>query len=151
MSIDRKLKELDIVLPNAPSPVGSYVPFVRSGSLLFISGQIPTVNGKLLFEGKVPEKVSIDNARDCARLCFLNALAHANNALSSLDEISRIVRMTGYVASSEGFVDQASVMNGASDLSFEIFEEIGRHARLAVGVYELPLGAPVELEVILEV
>jgi len=151
LSIDAKLQELDIVLPNAPSPVGSYVPFVRTGSLLFISGQIPTVNGKLLFEGKVPEKVSIDNAINCARLCFLNALAQAKNALNSLDEISRIVRMTGYIASSSQFTEQASVMNGASDLSFDIFGEIGRHARLAVGVNELPLGSPVELEVILEV
>lgn len=151
MSIDERLKELEIQLPDAPSPVGSYVPYVRSGSLLFISGQLPTIKGQLAYQGKVPEKVSVEDARDCAKVCFLNAIAHAKDALDSLDRIVRIVRMTGYVASSTGFTEQATVMNGASDLSFSIFGEIGKHARLAVGVYELPLGAPVELEVILEV
>ncbi|MFL2932323.1 MAG: RidA family protein [bacterium] len=151
MRIDEKLKKIGIDLPNAPSPVGSYVPYVRSGGLLFISGQIPTVNGELLHHGKVPEEVSLEDAKKCAKICLLNALAHANKALQSLDQIKRIVRMTGYVASSEKFTEQADVMNGASDLAFEIFDEIGKHARLAVGVYELPLGAPVELEVILEV
>ncbi|MED5580116.1 MAG: RidA family protein [Nitrospinota bacterium] len=151
MSIDERLAELEIDLPDAPSPVGSYVPYVESNSMLYISGQIPTIDGKLAYVGKVPGRVSVKDARNCAKICFLNAISHAKNALGSLDKIVRIVRMTGYVASSSGFTDQATVVNGASDFSYEIFGERGKHARLAVGVCELPLGAPIELEVILQI
>jgi enamine deaminase RidA (YjgF/YER057c/UK114 family) len=145
------LKSLGIELPAAPAPVGAYVPYVLSQSFLFISGQIPVREGNLIHRGKVDQEVGVEAGQECARQCFLNALAQARGALGSLDRVARVVRMTGYIASSEGFTDQAVVMNSASELSVEVFGESGKHARLAVGVSELPLGSPVELEVILEV
>lgn len=151
MSVSGRMNELGIELPTAPSPVGAYVPSVISGSLMFISGQIPVKDGALIRAGKVPQTVPVEQARECAALCFLNAMAHARAALGDLESVRRIVRMTGYVASSEGFTDQALALNGASELAVGLFGDKGRHARLAVGVAELPLGAPVELEVILEV
>lgn len=151
MSVEDRLREQDISLPGAPAPVGAYVPYVQSGNLLFISGQIPSRDGKIVWTGKVGAGVSVEEGQECARICFLNALAQAKSALGDLERIGRVVRMTGFVASAEGFTDQALVMNGASELSIALLGEAGMHARLAVGVYELPLGVPVELEVILEV
>ncbi len=151
MSVDGRISELGIELPPAPAPVGAYVPYVISGSLMFISGQIPIKDGAMIYEGKVPGEVSIEQGRECAALCFLNAVAQAKAALGDLERVERIVRMSGYVTSSEDFTAQPLVVNGASDLAVEIFGEAGRHARVAVGVAELPMGAPVELEVILEV
>lgn len=151
MSVSGRMNELGIELPDAPAPVGAYVPSVISGALMFISGQIPVKDGALIHTGKVPRAVSVEQARECAALCFLNAMAQARAALGDLESVRRIVRMTGYVASSEGFADQALALNGASELAVGLFGDKGRHARLAVGVAELPLGAPVELEVILEV
>ncbi len=151
MSISTRMNELGIDLPDAPAPVGAYVPCVISQSLMFIAGQIPVQDGNLVHEGKVPLDVTVAQAQECARVCFLNAMAQAKAALGDLEHVARIVRMTGYVASSQGFTDQALVVNGASNTAVDIFGERGRHARVAVGVAELPLGAPVELEVILEV
>ncbi len=151
MGAEERLKEMGIALPEPPSPVGAYVPYVRSGDLLFISGQIPLQGGELIHRGKVGAEVSLEEGQACARLCFLNALAQARAALGDLDRVRRVVRLTGFVTCAEGFTDQAAVVNGASELSVELFGEAGRHARLAVGVWELPLGASVELEVILEV
>ena len=150
MGAAETIKSLGIELPPAPAPVGAYVPYVLSRGLLFISGQIPVLNGVLIHQGKVVAEVTVAEAQACARQCFLNALAQAEAALGSLDEVARVVRMSGFVASSEGFTDQAVVMNEASELSVQIFGEAGRHARLALGASELPLGAPVEIEVILE-
>ena len=151
MSISDRMNELGIELPRAPAPVGAYVPYVISGSLMFISGQVPIRDGKMIHEGKVPLDVTVEQGQECAALCFLNAIAQAKAALGDLDQVERIVRMTGYVAVAADFTDQPLVVNGASNLAVDIFGDQGRHARVAVGVAELPLGAPVELEVILEV
>ena len=151
MSISDRMNELGIELPRAPAPVGAYVPYVISGSLMFISGQVPIRDDKMIHEGKVPLDVTVEQGQECAALCFLNAIAQAKAALGDLDQVERIVRMTGYVAVAADFTDQPLVVNGASNLAVDIFGEEGRHARVAVGVAELPLGAPVELEVILEV
>lgn len=151
MSVAERLNELEIELPEAPAPVGAYVPYVTSGSLMFISGQLPIRDGALIHEGKVPLDVTMEQGQECAALCFLNAIAQANAAFGHLEQVERIVKMSGYVASSEDFTAQPLVLNGASELAVEIFGDKGLHARVAVGVAELPLGAPVELEVILEV
>ncbi len=151
MSISDRMNELGIELPRAPAPVGAYVPYVISGSLMFISGQVPIRDGKMIHEGKVPLDVTVEQGQECAALCFLNAVAQAKAALGDLERVERIVRMTGYVAVAADFTAQPLVVNGASNLAVDIFGENGKHARVAVGVAELPLGAPVELEVILEV
>ncbi len=151
MSISDRMNELGIELPRAPAPVGAYVPYVISGSLMFISGQVPIRDGAMIHEGKVPLDVTVEQGQECAALCFLNAVAQAKAALGDLERVERIVRMTGYVAVAADFTAQPLVVNGASNLAVDIFGENGKHARVAVGVAELPLGAPVELEVILEV
>ncbi len=151
MSIAERLKELNLVLPPLAKPVGSYVPAVRTGKLIFTSGQLPMREGKLVAEGKVPEDVEIDVAAAAARQAALNALAILDAQPGGLDNIARIVRLNVYVASSPGLPQQAKVANGASDLLVEVFGDAGRHTRCAVGVAELPLGAPVELDIVAEV
>jgi enamine deaminase RidA (YjgF/YER057c/UK114 family) len=151
MGAEEAVKSLGLSLPDAPSPAGAYVPYVLTDSLLFISGQIPLRDGKMIHEGKVGREVDLDSARECAHQCFLNALAQAKAALGSLDRVVRVVRLSGYVASAEGFTDQVSVMNEASELAVSVFGEAGRHSRIAIGAAELPLGAPIEIDVILEV
>ncbi len=141
---------MGIALPPAPKPAGSYVPGVRSGNLIFVSGQLPLKDGKLLFEGKVGGGVSLEQAKECARVSALNALA-VLSVSGGLGAVERIVKVTGYVASADGFTGQADVVNGASDFFSEVFGDRGAHSRSAVGVCELPLGAPVEIEVIAEV
>lgn len=145
-----RLAELGIALPAVPSPVASYVPAVRTGSMVYTSGQVPLVEGKLVRTGKVGAEVSPENAQQDARTCALNALA-AVDSLVGLDSVVRIVKVVGFVASAEGFTGQPAVINGASELLGEIFGEAGEHARSAVGVAELPIGAPVEVEMIVEV
>src|SRR3954468_1399870 len=148
--VEDRLRTLGYELPAVPRPAGSYVPATRAGSLLFTAGQIPFKEGKLPYTGKVGQDVSIEEAKEAARLCALNALAAINAEVGSLDSVSRIVKITGYVASAPGFNDQPEVMNGASDLIGELFGEKGLHARSAVGVAELPLNAPVEVELIVD-
>src|SRR5208282_5176234 len=130
---------------------GAYVPGVRSGAFVYTSGQLPTVDGKLLAVGKVGGEVSVSDAAGLARTCALNALAAAASQAGGLDGIRRIVKVTGFVASAPGFGGQPQVVNGASELLIEVFGADGRHARSAVGVAELPLNAPVEVELIAEV
>ena len=151
MSFDTRLRELHIELPSPPKPVASYVPAVRSGNLLFLSGVLPFRDGQLTLTGKVGREVTPDQGRDAARTAVLNALAIARQELGALDRIKKMVRMVGHVASAEGFVQQPAVINGASDLLIQIFGEAGRHARVAVGAAELPLNSPVELELIIEI
>ncbi len=151
MSIDVKLKQLGIELPPPPKPVGSYVPAVRSGDLLFLSGMIPFKDGKLAWEGKLGQELTLEQGQQAARLALLNALAVIRQSLGDLDRVVRVVRLGGHVASTTGFSQQPQVLNGASDLLVEIFGEKGTHARLALGAAELPLNAPVELELIVEV
>jgi enamine deaminase RidA (YjgF/YER057c/UK114 family) len=144
-----RLAELGIRLPPVAAPVASYVPAVRSGSLVFTSGQLPFVDGGLRRTGKVGGSVDPEDAAADAKLCTLNALA-AIHELVGLDSVARVVRVVGYVASAEGFSGQPRVVNGASELLGKVFGEAGRHARSAVGVAELPLNAPVEVELTVE-
>jgi enamine deaminase RidA (YjgF/YER057c/UK114 family) len=145
-----RLRDAGHKLPEVPTPAGSYVPAVRSGSLVFTAGQLPLVNGNLYRTGKVGDTVSVEEARECARICALNALAAAANEAGGLDDITRIVKVTGFVASASGLNRQPEVINGASDFLGEVFGDAGKHARSAVGVSELPLDAPVEVELTVE-
>ena len=146
-----RLAELGLTLPPVAAPGGAYVPAVRSGAFVYTSGQLPTVDGKLPAVGKVGGEVSVSDAAGLARTCALNALAAAASQAGGLDGIRRIVKVTGFVASAPGFGGQPQVVNGASELLIEVFGEDGRHARSAVGVAELPLNSPVEVELIAEV
>ncbi len=150
MSWSARLIELDIDLPTVVPPVAAYVPATRSGNMVYTSGQLPIIDGSLAATGKVGGEVSADEAKAHARTCALNALA-AVHGLVGIDSVARIVKVVGFVASADGFTGQPGVVNGASELLGEVFGEAGQHARSAVGVAELPLGAPVEVEMIVEV
>jgi enamine deaminase RidA (YjgF/YER057c/UK114 family) len=151
MDAERRLNELGIELPPIARPVASYVPVVISGSLAFVAGQVPLSDGRPTIVGKVGSEVSLEDGIDGARRCALQALSALRAELGSLDRVRRIVRVGVFVASADGFTDQPKVANGASDVLAEIFGDEGRHARAAVGVAELPLGVPVEVEVLAEV
>lgn len=148
MSAEARLRDLGIVLPEPPEAVASYVPFVVAGGLVFVSGQIPSRDGGLPRTGQVGKDLTVEEGIEEARACGLNVLAQLRAAAGSLDSIGRIVRLGVFVASAPGFRSQSAVGNGASDLMRDVFEDEGRHARAAVGVSELPLGAPVEVEAI---
>ena len=150
--IDKRLAELGIALPAPASPVGSYVPYVNVGALVFISGQLPRAEGKLAFTGKLGRDVTVENGQAAARVCALNLLAHLKVACAgNLDRVVRCVRMSGFVNSDPEFKDHPQVVNGASDLMHDVFGESGRHARTAVGVAALPANAAVEVEAIFEI
>lgn len=151
MDYEKKLQALGFTLPSPPKPVATYVPAVRSGNLLFLSGMIPMVEGKMALVGKLGKELTVEQGQQAARITLLNALAVIKAELGSLDQVQRIVRIGVHVASAEGFTQQPAVANGASDLLVQIFGDAGRHARLALGAAELPLGAPVELEMIVEI
>jgi len=146
-----RLAELGLVLPPVAAPVAAYVPAVRTGSYVYTAGQLPLAEGKLLATGKVGAEISAGEAAGLARICALNGLAAVASVAGGLAAIRRIVKVTGFVASSPGFTGQPQVLNGASELLLEVLGEAGRHARSAVGVAELPLDAPVEVELIAEV
>jgi len=148
--IEDKLRELSIELPTPPSPAGSYIPVVTTGNLAFVSGQIPMKNGKVVFEGKVPEQQSLEAARDAAKICIINGLAQLKANLGSLDKIIKFVRISGFVNSSSDFTEQPKVINSASDLLVEIFGEMAKHSRIAVGVASLPLNSTVEIDMVVE-
>ncbi|SNS51383.1 RidA family protein [Rhodococcoides kyotonense] len=145
-----RLAELGIELPSVVPPLAAYIPAVQTGSLVYTSGQLPLVAGELTATGKVGAEVSAEDATEAARVCALNALA-AIDALVGVDAIKRVVKVVGFVASAPGFTGQPGVINGSSNIIGEIFGDAGKHARSAVGVAELPLGAPVEVELIVEV
>jgi len=149
-AVDR-LAALGLALPPVTAPVAAYVPALRTGPYVYVSGQLPVVDGKLAAVGQVGAEVSAEDAAGMARTCALNALAAAASAAGGLEAIRRIVKVTGFVASAPGFTGQPQVINGASELLIEVFGEEGKHARSAVGVAELPLNAPVEVELIAEV
>ncbi|MGH7236127.1 MAG: RidA family protein [Nitrospiraceae bacterium] len=151
MSFEARLRELGIQLPAPPKPVATYVPAVRAGDLLFLSGVIPFRDGTLAMEGKLGRDLTVEQGYEAARIALLNALSIVRTELGTLDRVKRIVRLVGHVASAEGFVQQPAVINGASDLLVSIFDEAGRHARVAVGAAQLPLNSPVELELIVQV
>jgi enamine deaminase RidA (YjgF/YER057c/UK114 family) len=148
---EERLAELGLTLPAVAAPLAAYVPAVRTGAHVYSAGQLPLVDGKLLATGKVGEGVSADEAAALARTCALNALAAVASVAGSLSAITRIVKVTGFVASAPHFTGQPQVVNGASDLLTEVFGEAGRHARSAVGVAVLPMDAPVEVELVAEV
>ena len=149
--ISARLQELGIVIPQVAKPVAAYVPAMMTGNLLFTAGQLPFVGGALVQTGKVGDTVSVGEATELARVCVLNALAAATTVIGSLDRITRVVKVNGFVASTPDFFGQPQVLNGASELLAEIFGDIGQHARAAVGVAVLPLDSPVEVELILEI
>lgn len=149
--VEARLRELGIELPDIPAPLGSYIPASMAGGLLFVSGQLPLSGGKLVSMGKVGSAVSPEEGAGAAKVSAVNAIAVMKKELGDLDRVKRIVKVTGYVASAPGFNAQAGIINGASDLFYQVFGDEGRHARAAVGVSELPLDAPVEVEVIAEV
>ena len=148
--IEDKLRELSIELPTPPSPAGSYIPVVTTGNLAFVSGQIPMREGKVVFEGKVPEHQSLESARDAAKICIINGLAQLKANLGSLDKIRKFVRISGFVNSSPNFTEQPKVINAASDLLVEIFGDMAKHSRIAVGVASLPLNSTVEIDMVVE-
>ena len=150
MSIQAKLAELGLTLPPAAAPVAAYVPAVRTGNLVFTAGQLPLVDGKIPFVGKVGSDVTPEQAKDMAQICALNALA-AISLVADIDQIERIVRVGGFVNGIPGFVAIPAVINGASELLIKLFGEVnGKHARTAIGVAELPLNAPVEVEMVVQ-
>lgn len=149
-TVSERLAELQITLPAVAAPLAAYVPAIRTGNQVWTSGQLPFVDGQLPATGKVGAEVTAEQAEDLARTAVLNALA-AVDALVGIDKVARVLKIVGFVASAEGFTGQPAVVNGASNQIGEIFGEAGAHARSAVGVAELPLGAPVEIELVVEI
>ena len=147
--IEQKIESLGIKLPTPPTPAGSYVPVVRTGNLLFISGQIPMIDGKVVFTGKVTDE-NLETAQESAKTCAINILAQLKRELGDLDKVSKIVRLSGFVNSVPGFSQHPKVINAASDLFFEIFGEKAKHSRIAVGVSSLPLDSMTEIDAIVE-
>ena len=150
MSVKERLSSLGLTLPTAAAPVAAYVPAVKSGNLVFTAGQLPVVDGKLVLTGKVGSDVTAEDAKKMAEICALNALA-AISLVADIDQIEKIVRVGGFVNGAPGFVAIPAVINGASELLIKLFGEVnGKHARTAVGVAELPLNAPVEVEMVVQ-
>ncbi len=149
MMIEEKLESIGIRLPNPPTPAGSYVPAVKTGNLLFISGQIPMEEGKVIFTGKVSEN-NLETAQKSAKMCAINILAQIKRELGSLDKVAKIVKLSGFVNSTPEFTQHPKVINPASDLFFEIYGEKGKHSRVAVGVSCLPLDSMTEIDAIIE-
>ena len=150
MNVRKKLKEMGLELPVASLPLAAYVPAVKTGKLVFTAGQLPMVDGKIAETGKVDAEVSIDRAKELAQICVLNALA-ALNLVADVDDVERIVRVVVYVNGASGFINQPAVINGASELLIALWgDEKGKHARSAIGVAELPLNSPVEVELTFE-
>lgn len=150
-SVDDVLQGLGLTLPKAAAPAGSYQPVVQSGRLLFVSGQLPMGPDGIEHIGRCGDNIALEDAQAAARLCALNILAQVRAAAGSLDRVTRIVKLTGFVNSTSDFVDQPKVVNGASDVLVEIFGDRGRHSRAAVGVASLPFGVAVEVEAVVEV
>jgi enamine deaminase RidA (YjgF/YER057c/UK114 family) len=150
VSIEQKLAELGLELPNVATPAGAYVPAVISGNLVFTAGQIPLVDGVLMATGKVGSEISPEFAKEIAQRCALNALAAIKSVIGDLSRVKRVVKVVGFVASTAEFTGQPGVLNGASELLGKVFGDAGLHARSAVGVASLPLDAPVEVELIVE-
>ena len=148
--IEEKIKSLNISLPSPPKPAGSYIPVVISGNIAYVSGQIPIKDGKVAFTGKIPTKHTLEEGQEAAKLCIINGLAQLKQELGDLNRIKKIVRISGFVNSTEDFTKQPFVINAASDLLFEIFGDAGKHSRIAIGVVSLPLGATVEIDMIVE-
>ena len=149
--IETRLAELGITLPSPTVPIANYVPYVVTGNLVVISGQIPMRDGRVIFTGKISQGNSINDGQDAAQLCFINLLVHLKAALGSLDRVKRVVRLGGFIAAPPDFTAHAQVMNGASDLAVAVFGDAGRHARSTIGVPSLPANALVEVEGMFEI
>jgi enamine deaminase RidA (YjgF/YER057c/UK114 family) len=151
MTPEERLAALGLAVPDVVPPAAAYVPAVRTGSYVYTAGQLPKRDGELMYTGKVGAEVSADEANQCARQCALNALAAVRSQVGDLSAVTRVVKVLGFVASAPGFTGQPEVVNGASELLGQVFGDAGQHARSAVGVAVLPLDAPVEVEMIVEV
>ena len=149
--IKKRLKDLGISIPNAPKPAGSYVPVVLTGKLAFVSGQIPIKDGQVVYQGKVGDTQSIDDAQEAAKLCVINGLAQIEAYCGTLDNLEKIIKISGFVNSTKDFTEHPKVINPASDLLMKIFDEKGRHSRIAIGVSSLPLNATVEIDMVVEI
>ncbi len=150
--IETRLAELGITLPRPMAPIANYVPYVQTGNLVVVSGQVPAIDGKVAITGKVSWGVSVEQAKEAARLCFINVLVHLKAACNGdLDRVRRVVRLAGFVAAPSDFTQHAVVMNGASDLAVAVFGDAGRHARTTIGVPSLPADAAVEVEGMFEI
>jgi enamine deaminase RidA (YjgF/YER057c/UK114 family) len=149
--IEEKLNEMGIEIPVAPKPLASYIPATKAGNLIFTAGQIPMVDGELKYKGKVGKEISLAEGIKAAELCTVNCLSVIKSEVKNLDNIKRVIKVTVFVNSTNGFTDQPKVANGASDLLVKIFGDNGKHARSAVGVNELPIDSSVEVEMIVEV
>ncbi len=146
--IEDRIEELGLILPETPVPMGSYLPWARSGKLLFISGQLPRREGKVVYQGRVPSEISIEQAKEAAMVAALNAISVMKSALEELDRVKQILRMTCWVASSPNFFDQPQVANGASDFLVKVFGEAGKHSRMTTGVIALPANATVGVDLV---
>jgi len=151
MTPEEKLISLGIELPEVPRPLGSYVPFVKTGNLIYISGMLPLKAGRLEKTGRVGESVILEEACEAAKIATINGLSVLKSAVGNLSKVTRCVKISGFVASAQGFTDQPKVLNGASDFIFAVFGERGRHTRIAVGVNILPMNSPVEIAFVFEV
>ena len=149
--VEDRLKSLGMVLPEVPAPLAAYIPAKKTGQVIFTAGQLPLLKGELICKGLLGQDVDIEQAYQAARICTLNALAAIKGVVKDLDQIVQVVRVVGYVASTSTFTQQPAIVNGASELLLEIFGEVGKHARSAVGVASLPLNASVEIELTVEV
>ena len=151
MTPQERLEKMGLRLPPPPKPAGAYLPAMRTGNLIYVAGQLPFVDGELKYVGKIGADLNVEQGYEAARICALNALSIIQAEVGSLERVSQMVRVAGFVCSGSGFTDQPQVVNGASEFLADVFEKRGQHARIAVGVAELPLGAAVELEVLAEV
>lgn len=150
-TVEARLKDLGITLPEAAAPAANYVPYLRTGNQLFVSGQLPMEGGKIQISGKLGDGLSIDDGKAAAKLCAINLLAQAKAATGDLEKVARLVKIVGFVNSTPDFVDQPQVINGASDFLVEAMGDKGRHARSAVSAASLPFGAAVEIEAIFDI
>ena len=151
MKIEERIRELNLEIPETVKPIGAYLPALLSGNYIYVSGQLPFLNGELVHPGLLGSDVTIEQGFEAARICALNSLSAIKSVFSDLDKIKRIVKINGYVSSERGFNDQPKIINGASEFFFQVFGESGRHARSAVGVPVLPMGSCVELDLIAEI
>lgn len=149
--VEKKLQDMGIIIPAVPKPEASYVPLVQTGKWIYISGQTCKKDGVLIYKGKLGKDLTVEEGYEAAKICIVNSLAILKGHLGSLDNVKKVVKLLGFVASAPGFDQQPYVINGASDLLIKAFGEKGKHARSAVGTNELPFGAPVEIEMIVEV